>query len=80
MAPIVCKELSTEEFLIYRELFTMYVDCHSPTDKETDESWDIFIIWKINSGLVWGLGLGSRGQYWEKKQSKKLSQFHKAKY
>ena len=29
MAPIVCKELSTEEFLIYRELFTMYVDCHS---------------------------------------------------
>ena len=23
------------------------------TDKETDDSWDIFIIWKINSGLVW---------------------------
>ena len=21
------------------------------TDKETDESWDIFIVWKINSGL-----------------------------
>ena len=26
------------------------------TDKETDESWDIFIIWKINSGLVWAAG------------------------
>ena len=32
------------------------------TDKETDESWDIFIIWKINSGLVW-----AAGQYCEKK-------------
>ena len=27
------------------------------TDKETDESKDIFIIWKINSGLVWAAGL-----------------------
>ena len=26
------------------------------TDKETDESWDIFVIWKINSGLVWAAG------------------------
>ena len=26
------------------------------TDKETDESWDIFIVWKINSGLVWAAG------------------------
>ena len=26
------------------------------TDKETDESWDIFIIWKINSRLVWAPG------------------------
>ena len=25
------------------------------TDKETDVSWDIFIIWKINSGL-WAVG------------------------
>ena len=32
------------------------------TDKETDESWDIFMIWKINSGLVW-----ATGQYCEKK-------------
>ena len=27
------------------------------TDKETDESWDIFIIWKINCGL-WKKSLG----------------------
>ena len=26
------------------------------TDKETDESWDIFIIWKINSGPVLAVG------------------------
>ena len=26
------------------------------TDQETDESWDISIVWKINSGLVWVLG------------------------
>ena len=26
------------------------------TDKETDESWNIFIIWKINSGLFWAAG------------------------
>ena len=32
------------------------------TDKETDESWDMFIIWKINSGLV-----RTAGQYCEKK-------------
>ena len=32
------------------------------TNKETDESWGIFIIWKINSGLVW-----AAGQYCEKK-------------
>ena len=25
------------------------------TDRETDASWDIFIIWKINSGLWAGL-------------------------
>ena len=25
------------------------------TDKKTDESWDIFIVWKINSGLWAGL-------------------------
>ena len=32
------------------------------TDKDTDEFWDIFIIWKINSGLVW-----AARQYCEKK-------------
>ena len=32
------------------------------TDKETDESWDMFIICKINSGLV-----RTAGQYCEKK-------------
>ena len=35
----------------------------STTDQETDESWDIFIIWKINSGLVWAAGL----YLWKKK-------------
>jgi hypothetical protein len=25
--------------------------CHLATDKETDESWNIFIIGKINSGF-----------------------------
>ena len=30
--------------------------CGLHTDKETNESWDIFIIWKINSGLVWAAG------------------------
>jgi hypothetical protein len=29
--------------------------CHI-TDKETDESGDIFIIRKINSGMVWAAG------------------------
>ena len=32
-------------------------------DKETDESWDIFITWKINSGLVWA----ARPVLWKKK-------------
>ena len=32
------------------------------TDKRTDASWDIFITWKINSGLVW-----AAGQYMKKK-------------
>ena len=39
------------------------------TDKETDESWDIFMIWKINSGLVW-----AAGQYCGKKSLDKV--FH----
>ena len=33
------------------------------TDKETDVSWDIFIIWKINSGL-WAVGWA---RLWKKK-------------
>ena len=34
------------------DVTTMY--CHLlTTDKWTDASWDIFISWKINSGLVW---------------------------
>ena len=33
--------------------FLVFLSKHSSTDKETDVSWDIFIIWKINSGLVW---------------------------
>ena len=36
--------------------------CIACTDKETDGSWDIFIILKINSGMVL-----LAGQYCEKK-------------
>ena len=32
------------------------------TDKETDKSWEKFILWKVNSGLVW-----AAVQYCEKK-------------
>ena len=42
-----------------------------PTDKETDESWDIFIIWKINSGLVWA----ARPVLWKKKFGPIMSKF-----
>ena len=45
------------------------------TDKETDESWDIFIIWKINSGLVW-----AAGQYCEKKVWGRLWATFKARF
>ena len=40
------------------------------TDKETDESWDILIIRKINSGLVW-----AAGQYCGKKMGQIMSNF-----
>ena len=30
--------------------------CVSATNKRTDACWDIFMIWKINSGLVWAAG------------------------
>ena len=42
----------TVHILPKRELWTHIVVKQQPTDKETDESWDIFIIGKINSGLV----------------------------
>ena len=34
------------------------------TDKDTDVSWDIFIIWKIISGLWAGLWKKGLGQLW----------------
>ena len=34
-------------------LSNSYCRHNSTTERETDESWDIFKIWKINSGLVW---------------------------
>ena len=48
---------------IFSNIFKKYLPLlHCTTDKETDESWDIFIDWKFNSGLVW-----AAGQYCEKK-------------
>ena len=53
-------------------LLFSYLDPISTTDKETDESCDIFIIWKkkINSGLVW-----AARQYCEKKFGPIMSNF-----
>ena len=52
------------------------------TDKETDVSWDIFIIWKINSGLwtvgwagLWKKGLGRLWATSKVFMGKKLIQF-----
>ena len=41
------------------------------TDKETDESWDIFIIWQINSGL-WAVGWAG---LWKKRSGPIMSNF-----
>ena len=43
----------------------------SATDKETDESLDIFIVWKINYGLVWVAG----SYLWKKKFGPIMSSF-----
>ena len=40
--------------LVYTHI--TFITWDTTTDKETDESWDIFILWKINSGLVWAAG------------------------
>ena len=45
--------------------------CIEGTDKETDESWDIFIIWKINFGL-WAVGWAGM---WKKELGQSLATF-----
>ena len=61
--------------LLYRPSYEAYTNRWVKyTDKETDEFWDIFMIWKINSGLVW-FDLGSRAVLWKKSLGPIMSNF-----
>ena len=80
--PFIC--IVSHALLIYHSGVDPYMKSHSIfeislimfapgiwiTDKETDESWNIFIIWKINSGLVcaawqWKKSLGPiKSNFW----------------
>ena len=50
-------------FLTWEQLIKFPLANTKYTDKETDESWEIFIIWKINFGL-WAMGWAG---LWKKK-------------
>ena len=56
--------------MVFLKFFDQKKQMTTGTDKRTDESWYIFITWKINSGLVWAVG-----QYMKKKIGPIMSNF-----
>ena len=49
-------ESKKQDIFYYNLFLSKHLLSFDPQNKETDESWDIFIIWNMNSRLVWAAG------------------------